>query len=156
MAVTFIATILVNLSKSPPPRRRYLGVMTDNKTIVRKLYEDVINTGRLDDLDAYISADFDGGGLETFRTNVATLLAGFPDIHFTVEDLIAEGDRVAARWTWVATHGGTFRGIAPTQRRVTNSGIVIYQLRDGRIVRNWLETDRLGALQQLEAAPQPR
>ena len=129
--------------------------MNQNKEVVRKVYEECINTGRLDSLDALVSTEY-AGGVAAFRANVAELRAGFPDIRFTIEDLVAEGDRVALRWTWVATHEGRFRGTAPTHKRVTNSGIMIYQLRDGRIVRNWLETDRLGVLQQLGVVPAPK
>ncbi|HEY0789054.1 MAG TPA: ester cyclase [Thermoanaerobaculia bacterium] len=131
----------------------------NQKDIVRHIYEDAINTGRLERFDELVAATYeapDGAkGAAAFRANVAELRAGFPDIRFTIEDLIAEGDRVAVRWSWVATHRGTFRGIPPTGKRVTNSGIAIYQLREGKIVRSWLETDRLGALQQMGAAPAP-
>lgn len=126
--------------------------MSHNKEVVRRVYEECINPGRLDALDALVSESYDGG-VAAFRANIAELRAGFPDIRFTVEDLVADEDRVAVRWTWVATHDGTFRGIAPTHKRVTNSGIVIYRLRAGRIVASWIETDRLGALQQLGVVP---
>ena len=114
---------------------RYLAQMTNNKDIVRRIYEESINTGRLELLDQFVSDDFEGG-VAAFRANVAPLLAGFPDIRFTIQDMIAEGDRVVARWTWEATHDGPFAGLALTHKRITNSGIVIYQLRDGKVVRN--------------------
>ncbi len=126
--------------------------MTDNKNIIRRIYEESNNTGRLELLDQFVSDTFEGG-VAAFRANVAQLLVGFPDIRFTIEDMIAEGDRVVARWTWEATHDGPFGGMAPTHRRITNSGIVIYQLRDGKVVRNWVEIDRLGTLQQIGAVP---
>lgn len=129
----------------------------NNKELVRGLYEDFINRGRLDVLDQLVADDYEGPdgarGPSAFRANIASVRAGFPDIQFRVEDLIAEGDRVVVRWSWVGTHAGPFRGIPPTNKRVTNSGIAIYQFRDGEIIRNWLETDRLGALQQIGAAP---
>jgi predicted ester cyclase len=93
-------------------------------------------------------------GPSGFAGNVDELRAGFPDIRFTVHDLVAEDDRVAVRWTWEATHAGTFRGWAPTGRRVTNSGNAIYQLAGGKIVRVWLETDRLGFFQQIGVIPE--
>jgi len=126
--------------------------MNNNKEVVRKVYEECINTGRLDGLDALVSGDYEGG-VAAFRANVADLRTGFPDIRFTIEDIIAEGDRAVVRWRWEATHDGPFRGNAPTHKRVTNTGITIYQLRDSKIVKNWLETDRLGALQQMGAVP---
>jgi steroid delta-isomerase-like uncharacterized protein len=124
---------------------------------VRRLYEDAVN--RADDalLAQLVHEDFeglDGGrGPAAFARTVAGLRAGFPDLRFHVEDVVAQGDRVVVRWTWRGTHRGPFRGIAASGREVTNSGIVIYQLRDGRVVRAWLEADRLGVLQQLGALP---
>lgn len=130
-----------------------------NQNLVRRIYEEAFNGGRLDILDELVADAYeapDGGrGAAAVRTNIADIRAGFPDIRFTIEDLIAEGDRVVVRWSWVATHRATFRGIAPTGKRITNSGIAIYQLRDGKIVRSWLETDRLGVMQQLGAAQAP-
>lgn len=128
-----------------------------NKEIVRSIYEDCINPGRLELLNQLVSVDYQGPdgdrGPSAFRANIAGLRAAFPDIRFTIEDLIAEGDRVVVRWKWEATHDGPFRGIPPTHKRATNTGIAIYQLRDGRIIRNWLEADRLGVLQQIGAVP---
>ncbi|MCI0447747.1 ester cyclase [bacterium] len=101
--------------------------------------------------DDYVS---DGqNGVTGFASNIESLRKGFPDIKFTLEDLIAEGDRVTARWQWKGTHDGTFRGIPATHKQVTNDGIVIYQLRDGKIIHSWLQTDRLGALQQIGVIP---
>ncbi len=72
------------------------------------------------------------------------LRAGFPDIHFTIEDLMADGDRVALRWKWEGTHQNAFRGFEPTGKRVSNTAFAIYELREGKVVRAWLLTDRLG------------
>ena len=126
---------------------------TMNQDLVRKLYES-INTGRIEDIKALLDKDVEGGS-EQFLANITSLREGFPDIRFTIEDLIAEGDRVAVRWEWTATHTGTFRGVAPTNKRIENAGIAIYQFRDGRIIRNWVQTDRLGALQQMGVLPSP-
>ena len=89
-----------------------------------------------------------------FAATFQDLRCGFPDITFTIEDLLAERDRVAVRWRWNATHAGQFRSFAATNRHVANTGIAIYELRDGRVTRAWLETDRLGALQQIGAIGQ--
>lgn len=67
--------------------------------------------------------------------------------------MIGEGDRAVVRWTWVGTHAGRFKTWGPTGRRVANSGIAIYELKHGKVVRVWLETDRLGALQQMGVVP---
>jgi len=66
---------------------------------------------------------------------VAALRRGFPDIHFTVDDLIADRDRVAVRWTWRGTHTGQVRAFPPTGKSLTNTGIAVYQVSGGRIVR---------------------
>jgi steroid delta-isomerase-like uncharacterized protein len=81
------------------------------------------------------------------------LRTAFPDIRYTVEDLIAEGDRVAIRWRWSGTHRAPFRGIPVSQKQVSDSGIAIYRFQDGRIVQTWLETNRLGFLQQIGVVP---
>jgi predicted ester cyclase len=130
-----------------------------NKQTIRALYEDGINAGHLDAIAAVVSPAYVGPtgerGPAGFVANINDLRAGFPDIHFTIDDLVAEADRVVVRWSWRATHTGPFRGLAPTGKPVTNSGIAIYQLAAGQILHNWLETDRLGALQQLGALPPP-
>ena len=102
--------------------------------------------------DDYVGPNGDRGP-SAFRTTVTGLRAGFPDVRFTIEDVIAEGDRVVVRWKWEATHEGPFRGIPPTHKRVINTGMAIFQFEDGRIIRNWLETDRLGVFQQIGAVP---
>jgi predicted ester cyclase len=130
-----------------------------NKQVIRKLYEDCINPGRLELLSELVSDDYVGlrgdRGPAGFATTVTGLRAGFPDIRFTIDDLVAEGDRVIIRWNWRATHTGTFTtplGAFPaTGKQISTTGIAIYQLADHKVIRNWLETDRLGTLQQLGA-----
>ncbi len=124
-----------------------------NKEVVRKLYQDFLNTGRLELLDQMIAQDYVGpfgpGGPTAFAEPVQALLQGFPDIHWTIQDLVAEGDQVAVRWSWQGTHTKPFRGIAPSHKQVTDSAIAIYQLKDNKIIRAWIQTDRLGFLQQI-------
>jgi predicted ester cyclase len=124
-----------------------------NKQTVRRVYEEVINAAELALLPALVAPDYVGPqgdrGPAGFQDGVESLRAGFPNIRFRVEELIAEGDRVVVRWTWSGRHTGAFRGFAASNREVNNSGIAIYQLREGQLVRGWLETDRLGAMQQM-------
>jgi steroid delta-isomerase-like uncharacterized protein len=126
-----------------------------NRALVRRLYEACINPGRLDALNEIIGDDYVGPagdrGPAGFRATLAELRQGFPDITFTIDDVVADPHKVAVRWRWQATHAGPFRTFPPSGRLVTNTGIAIYEIRDGRIVRAWLETDRLGALQQIGA-----
>jgi len=74
-------------------------------------------------------------------------LAAFPDLHFTFEDLIAEGDKVVVRWTSRGTQQGELMGIPPTGKQFSATGIEIYRLEGGKIVEHWLESDNLGMLQ---------
>lgn len=128
-----------------------------NKDTVRSVYEVCLNTGNMELLTQLIAPDFvgvhDDAGPKGFAVTLMGLRTAFPDIHYTVEDVISEGDRVVIRWTWTGTHTAAFRGFAPSQKRVHDSGISIYQLRDAKIVRAWLETNRLGFLQQIGALP---
>jgi len=129
-----------------------------NKEAVRKLYEEILNTGKLDLLNQIVAEDFVGingqKGPAAFAEPIKPLLVGFPNIQYAVEDLVAEGDRVVARFKWQGTHTGSFRGFAASQKEVTNKGIAIFQFKDGKIVQSWIETDRLGFLQQIGAVPQ--
>lgn len=94
----------------------------------------------------------DVAGMKAFD---ATFRAAFPDWHSTPEELVAEGDVVAERWTGRGTHRGEFQGIAPTGRQVAVPGVVFYRLRDGQIVEFRGSFDTLSMLQQLGAAPEP-
>jgi steroid delta-isomerase-like uncharacterized protein len=128
-----------------------------NKRTIRRLYEDAINRGQLQLIDELVASDFVGVHGETgpagFRTTLTGLRAGFPDIHFFIDDVIGDGDRVAVRWHWTGTQRGPFQGHPPTDKPVSNTGIAIYQLHDGKVAHTWLESDRLGALQQLGIVP---
>lgn len=133
-----------------------LTTAQSNKTLVRTLY-DCINDRKLDQMQALIAPDFMGPrgehGPAEFRANIQTVLTGFPGVRFELHDLFAEEDRVAVRWTFRAPHDGRFAGLPPTHALVTQEGNVIYQLRDGQIVRAWVQVDRLGVLQQIGALP---
>ncbi|HZH02815.1 MAG TPA: ester cyclase [Myxococcaceae bacterium] len=128
-----------------------------NKQVVRRLYEECINPGKLDLLTQVVGDDFmgpgPGKGPAAFEKTLVGLRQGFPDIAFKVEDLLAEGDRVTVRWVWQGTHTGPFKGIPPTQKRVSNGGMAIYQLRENKIVKAWVYTDQMGFLQDLGVLP---
>ena len=84
-----------------------------------------------------------------FAATIADLRTAFPDLRYTVDELVAEGDRVAARFSWTGTSTAPFRGNPATGGVVTSRGMAIFELRDGRITGAALETDRLGFLEQL-------
>ena len=92
-------------------------------------------------------------GPEGFKQFVTMARTAFPDLHITIDDEIAEGDKVACRYTWRGTHKGEMRGIAPTGKQVTVTGIVISHCVGGKEVEVWESTDSLGMFQQLGVVP---
>lgn len=132
-------------------------ILENNKLIVRRIYEDCFNTGKLELLHELLGEDFIGSrgeqGPAEFAVTVATLRKAFPDVHFVVEDLFAEGGRVCVRWTFTATHQGPFAGVAASHKAVTQTAIAIYRMSDGKARQAWLQADRLGLLQQIGGTP---
>jgi steroid delta-isomerase-like uncharacterized protein len=135
----------------------------DNKTVVRRYYEEVFNQRRLGLTDQLAVEDYvehdpfpgQGNGRADLKARVQAILGAFAPLQFRLEDLVAEGDRVVARWSQTATHAGGFMGIPPTGRQFTITGIDIHQLRDGRLAEHWHVVDLYGLLQQLGAIPAP-
>jgi steroid delta-isomerase-like uncharacterized protein len=136
----------------------------ENKTLCARPHEEIFNQGKLAVADEIFSPEFAWyeahlpplpKGPESIKMFATMLRAAFPDLHLTVEDSIAEGDRVVNRWSFRGTQRGEFYGVPPTEREVTTSGIDIWRVEDGRIVENHQEVDNLGLLQQLGAIPQP-
>lgn len=93
--------------------------------------------------------------LQDYQAVITSFFVGFPDLEVEVLDTIAEGDRVAVRFTMNGTHLGPFKGISPTYSRVSGSGASTFRIADGRIVEEWWQADLLGLLRQLEAKPAP-
>ena len=126
------------------------------KAIVNSLFAEFLNEGNLELADRLISPDFIGPvgkGPEGFKASVLPLRLGFPDLHFTIQDIIVEGSRAVVRWTSKGTHRGPFAGVAPTGGQVSNEGIAIYRIENGKIVEAWSQVDRLGVLQQIGVLP---
>ena len=120
---------------------------SDNKAIVRRYFEEGLNQKNRAVLDELL-AD------ENLRRLVTSTQANpFPDLHRTVEDLIAEGDKVVARQTNRGTHLGDFMGVPATGKRVTFTAIAILRIADGKIVEHWINRDDLGILQQIGGLP---
>jgi steroid delta-isomerase-like uncharacterized protein len=93
-------------------------------------------------------------GAAGFNAVAIGLRTAFPDLHYTLEEVLAEGDQVAVRWHWTGTHEGAFRAFPATGKSVRNTGGGIFRLREGKIVAATLETDRLGFLEQIGAVPE--
>ena len=136
--------------------------MTDNKALARRLYEEVLGRGNLgaaDELIAPDAVDHEGEpgaprGPETMKAFALALHSGFSGLRFVVEDIIAEGDQVACRFTMTGTNTGDFMGPA-TGRPVSVSGLDIMRFRDGKVVEHWGITDQLSLLEQLGLLPPP-
>jgi steroid delta-isomerase-like uncharacterized protein len=133
-----------------------------NKLAARRALEEVYSGGNLDLVDELVTdgiiahspgAEF--RGVPELKRFVASLRDAFPDLQMTVEDQVAEGDRVVTRWSARGTHKGSFFGIAPTGKTGTMTGIEIDQFVDGKVTECWTSADYLGLMQQLGASPQP-
>jgi len=126
---------------------------------VRQLYGEVLNQQRIELLPALLSDDVvfhsftDERGLNAYKGLVERLRVSFPDLHFTLQDVIASNDRVIVRWTMHATHGGPLGNIPATGKPIEQKAIVIYRFENGKIAEGWAQMDRLGVLQQVGAAP---
>ena len=129
-----------------------------NKECVRRLFDEVWNRGKVSLLDTLIGAAYvdhnpapgQPAGAAGVRSRVETLRAAFPDLRFAVEQLVAEEDIVAARFSWRGTHKGeAFLGIPPSGKAVLVRGMEFYRLRDGRIIEHWDNVDELGMLTQM-------
>jgi predicted ester cyclase len=130
----------------------------ENKALARRLYEEVISQGNLAAVDDLVSSDFIEHnvlpvppGRDSFKDFVTMLHTAFPDLVFTIEDLLSEGDKVVVRGIVRGTHRGVFRGIAPTGKPVHWTAIHILRVSGGQFTERWVEVDMLGLLQQLGA-----
>jgi steroid delta-isomerase-like uncharacterized protein len=133
-----------------------------NKAIERRLLDEVYNQGKLEVIDELVASDFVGHGTATeggdqgrdaYRNFVVEMRTAFPDLQMTIEDQVAEGDKVVTRFRARGTHSGTFQGIPPTGKPGELSGTIIDRIADGKIIECWSNTDDLGLLQQLGIVP---
>ena len=128
-----------------------------NKAVVRRFFEELLSADDLAVADELLSPGFrfyfagspDPMDLERYKQFLVARRAAFPDRRFVVEDMIAEGDKVSARFTMRGTHKGEFRGIAPSGTEVTMTGIDMIRLAEGKMVEDRVEVDQLGMMQRL-------
>jgi steroid delta-isomerase-like uncharacterized protein len=134
-----------------------------NKTVVRRLVEELWNKGNLpvaDELIAPTYAHHDastpdfGRGPESEKKRVTLYRTAFSDLRLTVEDMIAEGETVVARWSCRGAHKGDLNGIAPTGKQFVISGVSIVRFTGGKMVEGWINWDALGLMQQLSVVPE--
>jgi len=123
----------------------------ENKAVVRREQEELWNhTGDLDAAEELFAA----GQAEAAKQQAADFRRGFPDVVSTIEDLIAEGDKVVARWRSRATHRGDYMGILPSSKEVEFTGISFYRIEGGKIAESWTVEDQLGLMRQIGAIPE--
>ena len=132
-----------------------------NKAILRRFFEEIFNNGDLSVADEIVAADYvnhnpapgETPGLEGLKEFVTNLRTAFPDVSFTIDDEVAEGDKVVTRWTCRGTHQAEFAGIPASGNHVTFSAINIHHVVDGKIQEAWVKWDTLDFMQQLGVIP---
>ena len=121
-----------------------------NKALIRRLFEEGFHSGKLAVVDEIFHPNFvdrstpeQPPGTEGVKDYISMVRTGFPDISITIEDLVAEEERVVVRTTWRGTHLGEYEGIAPTGKQVTRSMIQIFHVKDGKLLEEWSEGESL-------------
>lgn len=134
-----------------------------NKTVVRRLVEELWNKGNLPVADELIAPTYThhdastpdfGRGPESEKKRATLYRTAFSDLRLTVEDMIAEGETVVARWSCRGAHKGDLNGIAPTGKQFVISGVSIVRFTGGKMVEGWINWDALGLMQQLSVVPE--
>jgi predicted SnoaL-like aldol condensation-catalyzing enzyme len=135
----------------------------ENKALARRWFEDLFNAGNLEVADEIIApehvnhdptlADIPPGPEGQEQVNLYR--GAFTNVHISVEEQLAEGDKVVTRWSASGTHQGELMGVAPTGNQVTITGLTINRLSDGKIAESWSNYDALGMMQQIGAIPEP-
>ena len=137
-----------------------------NREFIERYFDEVTNKGDLDLADELFAPDYihhDPAnpdpkgvvGVEDVKRHLKELIDAFPDMQFTVDDVISQGDDVVARWTATLTHTGDYFGIPPTNKSATITGMNTWRLKDGMAVEGWVSRDDLQLLQQLGVIPTP-
>jgi steroid delta-isomerase-like uncharacterized protein len=138
--------------------------MQSNSNLVRRFVTEVLNQGNIDSADEFFWDDMveqvplpgQGPGLGGLKDVLRGMRAAFPDMHWTVEEQITEGDKVVTRFEWTGTHRGEFLGVPATGRSVKLWGMVIDRLEAGKIKDTRIIMDSLGLMMQLGVFPPPR
>jgi len=134
-----------------------------NKQVIRTFIEEVINQNRLDRADDLVKEDFieldplpgQQQGREGLKDVLAMMRTAFPDIHWTITEMVSEGEKVVSRFHWTGTHRAPFLGIPATGKSVLVNGVVIDRLEAGKMADSRILMDTLSLLQQLGAIPAP-
>jgi steroid delta-isomerase-like uncharacterized protein len=131
-------------------------MVPENESVVRRFFEELWNAGNLDCADAVLAAghvhhigDDRLDGPDAVKDAVTRLRTAFPDLHFALEDVVSDGDRVVVRWTATGTHEAEFGGVPASGRKARWTGIDLVRLDEGRIVELWASADVAGLFEQL-------
>src|SRR6266516_4589928 len=123
---------------------------TENKTLIRRLFNEGFNQGNLAVVDDLFHRDFvdrstpdQPPGTQGVKDYIAMVRTGFPDITITIEDLIAEEDKIVVRTTWRGTHQGEYESMIPTGKQVTRTMLQIFRILNGRLYEEWSEGESL-------------
>jgi steroid delta-isomerase-like uncharacterized protein len=134
-----------------------------NKTNVRRLFEEVWNKGNVSVADELFATTYThhdsstpdvGRGPDSEKKRVTLYRNAFPDLRLTIDDMIAEGETVVARWSCRGTHKGELNGIAPTGKQVNITGVSIARFTNGKMFEGYVNWDALGLMQQLGVVPE--
>jgi len=142
-------------------KRRVLLSTATHKAIVRRYIEQVLNEQRHDLVEEFLAENIElhgsglPPGLEVVKQWFTAFTTAFPDGYTTIEDMVAEGDRVVARTAFNGTHQGEMQGIPATGRTVSMPGIIIFRLDNGKIAEGWLVNDNLSMTRQLDIVQTP-
>jgi steroid delta-isomerase-like uncharacterized protein len=141
------------------------AVSEENKTLVRRFFEEVVNDRNLDLLEELFAVDYIHHdptlppdmppGLDGFKAVLTMFFDAFPDFRGTMEDLVGERDKVASRVRWRGTHQGELMGIPPSGNQVNFTLQAIHRIAEGKIVEGWINFDALGMMRQIGAIPEP-
>lgn len=140
--------------------------LEENKALIRRLYDEVVNTGNYDSISELVATDFVGHspdvaegfggavqGIDTLSRELNAIRTMLPNMQVTLEDLVGEGDRVVVRGATRGAHTGEIPGIRPTGNQVTLTWLAIYRIANGKIVERWLNADDLSSFQQFGIIP---
>jgi predicted ester cyclase len=128
----------------------------ENKTLAHRILEEIFNQGKLSNFAELFTPDIvihdpdkELRGWEQVQEGITRLRTAFPDLHYIAEDTIAEGDKAVIRFTGRGTQRGEFRGVPPTGKAMTYTGIMILRFLERQVVEYWAVSDALGIFRQL-------
>lgn len=138
-----------------------MALETENKAVIAAFTTQVLNDKQLEALDRLVAEDFteldplpgQRQGREGLKEILAVLFTAFPDMHWTIQEQVAEGEMVVTRFTWTGTHQGVFMGIGATGRKVSVKGVVMDRIVGGRMQESRILMDTLKMMQQLGVIP---